>query len=52
MTAFPVLNLLKFLFGKVFADRGYVSACLAQQLLNTCGIEFFAPPKRNMKNRA
>lgn len=47
----PVLNLLKFLFGKVFADRGYLSARLAQQLLNTCGIEFFPKPKRNMKNR-
>jgi Transposase DDE domain len=46
----PVLNLLKMLFGKVFADRGYVSKPLAQQLLDTYGIEFFAKPKRNMKN--
>ena len=46
----PVVKLLKALFGKVFADRGYVSQPLAQQLLQTCGIEFFAPPKRNMKN--
>jgi IS5 family transposase len=47
----PVAQLLQALFGKVFADRGYVSHRLAQQLLKTCGIEFFAKPRRNMKNR-
>jgi hypothetical protein len=47
----PVNKLLKALFGKVFADRGYVSQSLAAQLLQTTGIEFFAKPKRNMKNR-
>ncbi|MBD2034317.1 IS982 family transposase [Leptolyngbya sp. FACHB-321] len=46
----PVVPLLQALFGKVFADRGYVSQRLAQQLLKTCGIEFFAKPRRNMKN--
>jgi len=46
----PVPQLLKVLFGKVFADRGYVSQRLAQQLLQTWGIEFFAKPRRNMKN--
>ena len=47
----PIPNLLKSLFGKVFGDRGYVSQDLATQLLQNFGIEFFAKPKRNMKNR-
>ena len=38
----PVPDLLKGLSGKVFADRGYVSAKLAQQLLQDYDIEFFA----------
>ena len=47
----PIPDLLKFMFGKVFADRGYVSQALASKLLQDFGIEFFAKPKRNMKNR-
>jgi len=47
----PVPDLLKSLFGKVFADRGYVSKPLAHKLLQELGIEFFAKPKRNMKNQ-
>nr|WP_200892534.1 IS982 family transposase [Aliterella atlantica] len=47
----PVPGLLRSLFGKVFADRGYVSRSLAQKLLQNFGIEFFAQPRRNMKNR-
>jgi hypothetical protein len=47
----PVPELLKSLFGRVFGDRGYVSQPLATQLLDNFGIEFFAKPKRNMKNR-
>ncbi|CAA9356749.1 Mobile element protein [uncultured Leptolyngbya sp.] len=47
----PVVPLLKAMFGKVFADRGYVSGRLAQQLLKTWGITFFAKPRRNMKNQ-
>ena len=47
----PVPDLLKSLFGKVFADRGYVSKPLAHKLLQEFGIEFFAKPKRNMKNQ-
>jgi len=39
------------LFGKVFADRGYVSQSLGEELLKDFGIEFFAKPKRNLKNR-
>ena len=46
----PVPDLLESLFGKVFADRGYVSKSLAQKLLEDFGIEFFAKPRRNMKN--
>jgi hypothetical protein len=47
----PVPDWLKALFGKVFADRGYGSQALFEQLLRTCGIELFAKPKRNMKPR-
>lgn len=47
----PVPDLLKSLFGKVFADRGYVSQKLATQLFEQLGIEFFAKARRNMKNR-
>ena len=46
----PVPDLLESLFGKVFADRGYVSKSLAQKLLEDFCIEFFAKPRRNMKN--
>jgi len=47
----PVPELVEGLFGQVFADRGYVSQSLAQQLFQANGIYFFAKPKRNMKNR-
>ncbi|NEP19721.1 MAG: IS982 family transposase [Leptolyngbya sp. SIO4C1] len=47
----PVIDLLSGLSGKVFADRGYVGKALAKQLLETFGIEFFAKPRRNMKNQ-
>ena len=47
----PVKELLQGLFGKIFADRGYVSKKLALELLQACGIEFFAKPRRNMKNK-
>jgi hypothetical protein len=47
----PVPDLVADLFGKIFADRGYVSQPLATQLFEDFGIEFFAKPRRNMKNR-
>lgn len=47
----PVQTLLTPFFGKVFADRGYVSQKLALTLLQEHGIEFFAKPRRNMKNK-
>lgn len=46
----PVPDLLEGLFGKVFADRGYVSKALATELREQWGIEFFAKPRRNMQN--
>ena len=46
----PVPDLVESLFGKVFADRGYVSQPLAKNLLENFGIQFFAKPRRNMKN--
>jgi hypothetical protein len=46
----PVVDWLKGLFGKVFADRGYVSKALATELRETWGIECFAKPRRNLKN--
>ena len=39
------------LYGKVFADRGYVSQALATKLLQDFGIQFFAKPRRNMRSR-
>lgn len=47
----PIPELLQGLFGKFFADRGYVSHKLAHQLLEDFGIQFFAKPRRNMKNK-
>nr|WP_245916024.1 transposase [Merismopedia glauca] len=47
----PVPQLLRGLSGKILADRGYVSQKLAEQLPTELGIEFFAKPKRNMKNK-
>ena len=44
-------GLLSVLSGKVFADKGYVSKKLAKQLLESFDIEFFAKPRRNMKNK-
>jgi transposase len=47
----PVPKLLQRLFGKVFADKGYVSQKLAKQLLETAGIQLITKLKRNMKQR-
>jgi hypothetical protein len=47
----PVPKLLQQLFGKVFADKGYVSQKLAKQLLKTGGIQLLIKLKRNMKQR-
>jgi transposase len=47
----PVPKLLQQLFGKVFADKGYVSQQLAKQLLESIGVQLITKLKRNMKNR-
>jgi hypothetical protein len=47
----PVPTLGKHLFGKLIADRGYVSQPLFELLLNTFGIQLITKLKKNMKNR-
>lgn len=47
----PVPDFLSGLFGKIFADRGYVFQKLTSRLFEDFGIEFFAKPRRNMKNQ-
>jgi transposase len=47
----PVPQLLQQLFGKVFADKGYVSQKLAKQLLQTAGLQLITKLKRSMKQR-
>jgi hypothetical protein len=42
---------LQQLFGKVFADKGYVSQKLTKQLLHTAGIQLITKLKRKMKQR-
>lgn len=46
----PVLKLIKGFTGKLFADKGYVSAKLSEQLQNI-GITLITTPKKNMKSR-
>lgn len=47
----PVLTLCKRLFGKLIADRGYISQPLFKQLLETFGVQLITKLKKNMKNR-
>ena len=47
----PVPTLVKRLFGKIFADKGYVSQPLFRQLLETFGLQLITKLKANMKNR-
>lgn len=47
----PAAKLLQQLFGKVFADKGYVSQKLAKQLLDSVGVQLITKFKRQMKNR-
>ena len=47
----PVPHLVKQLFGKLFADKGYLSQALFEQLLETFGVQLVTKLKRNMKNR-
>ncbi len=47
----PVPKLVRQLFGKLFADKGYLSQALFEQLLQTFGIQLLTKLKKNMKNR-
>jgi hypothetical protein len=47
----PVPTLCKHLFGKLIADRGYVSQALFEQLLSTFGVKLITKLRKNMKNR-
>jgi DDE family transposase len=46
----PVSKLLKAVFGKVFADKGYLSQALAQQLKEQLGLFFCARRRKKMPN--
>jgi hypothetical protein len=47
----PVPQMVKRIFGKIFADRGYLSKKLFQELLETFGIQLITKLKKNMPNR-
>jgi len=47
----PVPELCKRLFGKLIADRGYISQALFEQLLETFDIQLVTKLRKNMKNR-
>jgi len=47
----PVVRLVKHLFGKIFADKGYLSQALFQQLWDTLGLQLITKLRANMKNR-
>lgn len=47
----PVPALCKRLFGKLIADRGYVSQPLFEQLLHAFGVQLITKLRKNMKNR-
>ena len=47
----PVRALCIRLFGKLIADRGYISQPLFEQLLETFNVQLITRIKKNMKNR-
>jgi transposase len=47
----PVPTLARRLFGKLIADRGYISQALFEQLLDTFGVQLITKLRKNMKNR-
>lgn len=47
----PVPALCKHLFGKLIADRGYISQPLFEQLLDTFNVQLITRLRKNMKNR-
>ena len=47
----PVPQLVRKLFGKVFADRGYISKKLSKEWMKTFGLELITKRRKNMKNQ-
>ncbi len=47
----PVPALSRHLFGKLIADRGYISQALFEQLLDSFGVQLITKLRKNMKNR-
>lgn len=47
----PVPTFARRLFGKLIADRGYISQALFEQLLDTFGVQLITKLRKNMKNR-
>jgi hypothetical protein len=47
----PVPNLVKDLFGKLFADKGYISQPLFELLLEAFDVQLITKLRSNMKNR-
>jgi len=47
----PVPAICKRLFGKLIADRGYISQALLKQLLETFNVHLITRLWKNMKNR-
>jgi len=47
----PVPLLSQRLFGKLFADKGYISQALFELLLDTFGVQLITGLRKNMKNR-
>ena len=45
----PVSRLARRLFGKLFGDKGYISAALAEQLLLTQGLHLITKVRKNMR---
>lgn len=47
----PVPKAVQHLFGKVFADKGYISQKMFIELMNSVGVQVVTKLKRNMKQR-
>jgi Transposase DDE domain len=47
----PIPELLQHLFGKVFADKGYISQKMFKELMESVGVQVVTKLKRNMKQR-
>src|SRR5262249_1983519 len=47
----PVPTLCQRLFGKLIADRGYISQALFEQLLDTFGLQLITKLRKDMNNR-